>query len=119
MRRIQAARAMSWQHQRPDALFRQSQDGLQFLLIPFTGISQLQHVTGQGPPPVSEGDPDLHTFLQDTLQFFGNPVLEGPVQLFQGNIYNDIGKFHFLPNSSRTSAISTRSSMGCLTPQIS
>ena len=102
-----------------DSLLHNPQKLLHPGRIPFALVREFHHVSGQHAPAVSKGHPHLHPGLQGGLQRLGHPVLKGPVQLLQRNVYDHIGVFHFFPSSSRTSWISTRSSIGYLTPLIS
>ena len=84
-------------------------------------IRDLDHIALTETAAVSKGDLHTHAGRQFSHEPFRYFVLERPVYLLMGDIYNDIciSACYHLPLSFKISAIRTLSSMGYFTPLIS
>ena len=85
-------------------------------------IRHLDHIAGAQHISCAKRDFYPHAGCHAVCQALRNPVAEGPIHFFMGDIHDHLRKFFFqkeIPLSFKISAIKSLSSIGYFTPLIS
>ena len=78
-------------------------NGLDTLRSDLRPVRGSNHIALDEAVAPAKGNLDHHSRKEFPLKFFGNPVLKGFIQLFVGNIHDDIGISQRKFSSSRIS----------------